>query len=64
MLTPRFQLSRTRSSPEGKHAFELGVKVGYWPCLKGPFLSMAVGYRRLDLWVGLPSQWPEGKPPS
>lgn len=60
-MRPRFQLSKTRQSPEGDLAFEVGLKVGYWPCLKGPFISLALGYRRIDLWFGLPSNWPKGK---
>lgn len=57
------QLSKTRER-EGKQAFEIGLKAGYWPCLKGPFISIALRYRRLDVWYGLPTQWPDGKPPS
>ena len=58
-MRPRYSFSTTRPSPEGKLAFEVGVKVGYWPCLKGPFVSLCVGRRRLDLWIGLPSYWPK-----
>ena len=32
-----------------------GVKLGYWPCLKAPFVEVAFGRRRYDLWYGLPS---------
>ena len=60
----RLHMSTTRPSPEGKLAFELGAKVGYWPCLKGPFVSVSVGWRRVDLWYGLPSYWPAGKAPT
>lgn len=57
------RLSTTRPSPEGKLAFEFGVKLGYWPCLKGPFVSVALGYRRVDAWIGLPPFWQEGQAP-
>ena len=56
-------MSTTRPSPEGKLTFELGAKVGYWPCLKGPFASVSFGFRRLDLWYGLPPTWQKGKAP-
>ncbi len=58
------ELNTTRPSQDGKHAFELGAKVGYWPCLRGPFISIQLGFRRLDFWCGLPSYWKEGAPPS
>lgn len=57
------ELAETRRSPDGKLAFELGLKFGYWPCLKAPFVAIALGYRRLDIWHGLPSKWPNRKPP-
>lgn len=62
-MRPHLYLSRTRQSPEGELALEFGLKIGYWPCLKGPFVSIAFGYRRLDLWYGLPSIWPGNQPP-
>lgn len=61
---PHIELSETRKSPNGKLAFELGVKFGYWPCLKAPFVAIALGFRRLDMWYGLPSKWPNKKPPT
>lgn len=53
----RWQISTTRPSEDGRLALELGARVGYWPCLEGPFFSVAFGYRRLDVWYGLPTQW-------
>ena len=39
----------------------LGCKVGYWPCLRGPFVQVTVGPFRIDAWYGLPSNKPAGK---
>ena len=64
MRAPHLTVSTTRPSPEGKLSFECGMKCGYWPCLKAPFFSMSFGFRRLDIWYGLPGYWPaDGKAP-
>lgn len=36
----------------------LGVRVGYWPCLRGPFVVLDLGTHRIDIWWGLPSYKP------
>lgn len=51
----RFQIWHNRKSPEGKFALAFGMRIGYWPCLKAPFISIACGPVALDLWHGLPS---------
>lgn len=33
----------------------LRVGVGYWPCLRAPFVQVAVGKHLFELWYGLPS---------
>lgn len=33
----------------------LGVRCGYWPCLRGPFIQLAFGTRYLEFWYGLES---------
>ena len=42
-------------SPEGIPVWSVGLRFGYWPCLKGPFISIAFGKNSLDIWYGLPS---------
>jgi hypothetical protein len=32
-----------------------GVRIGYWPCLQAPFIEIALGTKRYELWYGLPS---------
>lgn len=32
-----------------------GLTFGYWPCLRAPFVSVALGRRYFDVWFGLPS---------
>lgn len=56
-MTRRFRhmIRHNRKSPEGKPALSFGVRVGYWPCLKAPFISLACGPISLDFWHGLPS---------
>lgn len=36
-----------------------GLQVGWWPCLRGPFISLAVNRRRYEVWFGLPSYLPK-----
>jgi len=62
----RYGRSETRRRNDGARAFELGFKTGYWPCLRGPFITVVLGYHRHDFWYGLPSKkdWPCPKPES
>ncbi len=47
--------SPNTKSPAGRPSWGFGLRVGYWPCLRGPYLQIALGTRRLDVWHGLPS---------
>lgn len=47
---------KTTTSPEGQHVQSAGVRVGYWPCLKAPFVQIAVGNRVIDIWYGGPTR--------
>lgn len=52
----RVQVCRTRQDVyTGRHSQALGVRVGFWPCLGGPFAQVAVGSVRVDVWYGRPS---------
>lgn len=51
----RAQYRRSRVSATGKHAFSVGIRLGYWPCLKAPFVAIDLGTRRLEVWHGLRS---------
>lgn len=57
----RYQLERTKRSPQGTHAHGYGLRVGYWPCLKAPYVQVALAIWRLDVWHGLPSYRTEEK---
>ena len=52
---PRVMLTDNKRSPEGVRVFAIGVRVGYWPCLKAPFITLSLGVKHLDLWCGYPS---------
>lgn len=55
-------LSRlTSTNYEGKHAFGFGFRFGYWPCLRGPFVQLALGKRIVSIWYG--TQWKGGALP-
>jgi hypothetical protein len=53
--TLRVQLERTKRSPQGTHALGFGIRLGYWPCLRAPYVQFAFAIWRLDVWHGLPS---------
>ena len=38
-----------------RHAVSLGLRVGWWPCHGGPFVSAELGTRRYDAWWGTAS---------
>lgn len=41
--------------PDGtvQHAVGFGIAVGYWPCMKGPYIEIAIGSKRFSVWHGL-----------
>lgn len=51
----RCMIYHNRRSPEGQPTLAFGLRVGYWPCLKGPFIALAAGPVSLDVWYGLPA---------
>lgn len=53
----RFMARRTKQQPiTDRHVIAFGVRVGYWPCLRAPFISLSVGTWQFDLWHGLRSR--------
>lgn len=46
---------RFRAAITRKEAYMLGIKIGYWPCLKAPFVQWTMWQHRIDIWYGLPS---------
>lgn len=59
--TLHVQLHRTRNDARGRHSQAIGARVGYWPCLHAPFVQLAIGSYRLDVWHGLPSYRTPGR---
>lgn len=56
----RTQHRRSRSSLTVKHAQSIGLRIGYWPCLGGPFVVLYVGSHQLEAWYGLPTYRKDG----
>lgn len=53
---PRAMVRTDKRHPvNDRHVQSIGIKVGYWPCLLGPFLTVWISRWRIDLWCGLPS---------
>jgi hypothetical protein len=44
-----------KRSPEGRYALAYGLRIGYWPCLRAPYVQLAFHRWRIEAWYGLPS---------
>lgn len=42
---------RLRRSTDGQQAVALGLRAGYWPCLKAPFVQATVGPYIASVWL-------------
>ena len=51
----RFLLRKTNTSPEGKHIIGFGFTVGWWPCLRAPFIRLSAGNFIIEVWYGAAS---------
>lgn len=52
----RYLHRRSNTAPDsGNHAQSIGLRMGYWPCHKGPFVSVEFLTHRWDIWYGTPS---------
>jgi hypothetical protein len=51
----RVQARRMKRSPGGRDQFALGLRLGYWPCLRAPYVQLVLLCWRFDLWFGLPT---------
>jgi hypothetical protein len=43
---------RTNKSPAGASVLMLGMRIGYWPCLKAPFVQLTFWCWLFDIWYG------------
>lgn len=48
----RYDVGRSRMSPKGQHAQSIGIAVGYWPCVGGPYVRVQLGSYTFDVWYG------------
>jgi hypothetical protein len=48
----RCKCRRHRRSYEGRSAYSIGLRVGYWPCLKAPFVQISALFWVIELWHG------------
>ncbi len=49
---PRATARRQQRREDGRHVWSFGLKVGYWPCLRAPFVRLDVGPTIVEFWVG------------
>lgn len=49
------QLRHSRTAPRsGQHAYAFGARIGYWPCLRAPFVVLDIAKWRAEVWYGDP----------
>ena len=54
MRTIQVQIRRTPQRPStGQYVQAVGVRVGYWPCVKGYFLQAVAGSHQFEIYYGL-----------
>lgn len=51
------EAKRNKTSPSGSVAVGFGVRVGFWPCLKAPFLQVEVFRWHVSVWHGYAAAW-------
>ena len=44
------------------YAIGYGLKLGYWPCLRAPFIQISFNRWVFEVWYGLPSYKEGGAP--
>lgn len=49
-------MRKLRTKSERREVWSLGVRFGYWPCVKGPFIQINFGHYYRSFWFGLPEQ--------
>lgn len=57
----RAKITRSGSAPDGRRVVSFGARIGFWPCLGGPFVQVTIATRRYTVWVGRPSASWEGE---
>jgi len=51
----RYAIRPNKLGPQGTPSLGYGFRFGYWPCLQGPYLQLAIHQWRIEVWFGLPS---------
>ena len=47
----KWQKRLNAQSIEGKPITAFGLRFGYWPCKKAPFIQMGLGKNTYEIWV-------------
>lgn len=58
---PRAGWDELKRSKDGRRMWAFGARVGYWPCVKAPHITVSFLFWRVDVWCGLPSYWDGAK---
>jgi hypothetical protein len=51
----RKDIRRQRQREDGRYVWGFGARLGYWPCLRAPFIRFDVATWIIEVWYGLPS---------
>ena len=47
----RVEKREGKKSLEGKTVLGYGIRLGYWPCMKAPFIEASLGKNRYAVWL-------------
>lgn len=47
-----FEIHRNKQSPTRRYAWAFGMRLGYWPCVRGPFVQLSFAIWVMSFWIG------------
>lgn len=48
----RYRFASFATDAEGRKSWGIGGRMGYWPCVHGPFFQVGIGTKRVSVWYG------------
>jgi len=52
----RWMARRNKRSADAESAIGFGFRIGYWPCLRAPYVQVSFLFWHAELWHGYPSK--------
>ena len=52
----RYVIRGFKESKDKEKGWAVGIRMGYWPCMKAYYFQVAFGVRRISVWYGGPEE--------